>query len=193
MIQLIRRTLYIFIPIIIFLSSHVLVAQDLSAITDSSFATKETFDISDMSRKSVELTLKARELVNKTLNNEELIALKDNNEKIINTFNTLLKPESFVKLSTLSDRNLIAKLNYWQMNLGIISNQSLDISTVFKKLNEGATSLKNEIEVWRNSDDILEVEALSKTIRLRLDNVEQMADSTINILNSNCDQRIFDH
>jgi len=184
MIQLIRRTLYIFIPIIIFLSSHVLVAQDLSAITDSSFATKETFDISDMSRKSVELTLKARELVNKTLNNEELIALKDNNEKIINTFNTLLKPESFVKLSTLSDRNLIAKLNYWQMNLGIISNQSLDISTVFKKLNEGATSLKNEIEVWRNSDDILEVEALSKTIRLRLDNVEQMADSTINILNS---------
>jgi small-conductance mechanosensitive channel len=159
-------------------------AQDLSIISDSVFTAKKELDLSEVSKNSVELTLKAREMVDNVMNDEDLKELKDNNQKIIETFNRLLEPESYVKLSTISNRNLKAKLSYWQMNLKTISDQRVNIADAFNKLNNGAIALKKDLDAWKSSENLIKSELLAKTINHRIENTETMIDTTIDVLNT---------
>jgi small-conductance mechanosensitive channel len=141
-----------------------------------------SIELSQVSRKSAELTLKAKDLVRYAIDENELNRLKKENEDVIKQIDSLLKRESYVKLTSLSGRNLKSKLIYWQKNLQTVNEQQLELSSVFEDLDESSEYLEEELSLWNKTDELVKGDELAEAIHQRVTEVEKMVDTTLNVL-----------
>lgn len=136
---------------------------DLTA-NDTTLLNPGTIDLSEISRKSAELTLKAREIIIQSIDNESMNRLESGNNVVIHYMDSLLAREAYVNMTTLSNRNLNSKLNYWKQNLKTVTAQQLDLSKEFSKLNKSHQYLKDELELWKKTDELIQGDELSAAV-----------------------------
>ena len=130
-------------------------AQDSETSIADTVDVQSTIELSEISRKSAELTLKAKRLVSHAIDETELNRLKKDNENVIKNIDSLLKRESFVRLTSLSNRNLKSKLTYWQKNLQTVNDQQSELSSTFEDLEESSDYLKKELLLWNKTDKLV--------------------------------------
>jgi len=157
-------------------------AQDSEALTADTVEVQSTIELSQVSRKSAELTLKAKDLVRHAIDENELNRLKKDNENVIKQIDSLLKRESYVRLTSLSGRNLKSKLIYWQKNLQTVNDQQSELSSIFDNLDESSAYLKEELLLWNKTDELVKGDELAEAIHERVAEVEKMIDTTLNVL-----------
>ena len=119
--QYCRHLTVVIILCILHLHVNLVNAQDSETSIADTVDVQSTIELSEISRKSAELTLKAKDLVSHAIDETELNRLKKDNENVIKNIDSLLKRESFVRLTSLSNRNLKSKLIY---NRSTTNNQN---------------------------------------------------------------------
>jgi len=157
-------------------------AQDIDLTANDTVLDPESFDLSQVSRKSAELTLKAKAIVRKAINEKELNRVKAKNEKVITFIDSLLYRESFVQMSSLSSRNLNGKLFYWKQNLQTVEEEQSELAGIFTDLNESVKYLEEELELWTRTDEMVSGEELAVAVHQRFEEVKIMIDTTKNVL-----------
>jgi len=184
MIKYLLRATFVISFLSIFLISEKISAQETALIPNDSTANElETYDLSEISLKSAELTLKAKKLVKEAINKEKLTSLKQKNKKVINYIDSLLARESYVKLNSLSIRNLNSKLIYWKKNLQTVNNQQSELSEIFYDIEESTKKLDEDLEIWQRTDELAGENELAQTIHDRIAEIQLMIDTTSHILN----------
>ncbi|PLW95401.1 MAG: hypothetical protein C0591_11070, partial [Marinilabiliales bacterium] len=159
------------------------ISQEINlAAKDTTLLDPKTIDLSEISRKSAELTLATKEIVNQAIENEKLNSLKLNNSEIIHYMDSLLERETYVNMTTLSVRNLNSKLNYWEQNLKTVKGQQSNLAQVFQELNESHLYLKNELELWEKTDELIQGDELAKAVHKHFVENKMIIDTTKTII-----------
>jgi len=180
--QYCRHLTVVIILCILHLHVNLVNAQDSETSIADTVDVQSTIELSEISRKSAELTLKAKDLVSHAIDETELNRLKKDNENVIKNIDSLLKRESFVRLTSLSNRNLKSKLIYWQKNLQSVNDQQSELSSTFEDLDESSDYLKKELLLWNKTDELVKGDELAEAIHERVAQVEKMVDTTLNVL-----------
>lgn len=156
-------------------------AQDVTLLTDS-ISSENSIDISEVARKSAELTLKTKNLIRQAVDEDEMDRLKTENKQLIHFMDSLLDRETLVKMNTLSSRNLKGKLAYWQQNLQAVTHQQTELSSVFGELDESIKYLEEELALWKKTNELMQENKLGETVHKRFREITQMIDTTRNVL-----------
>ena len=168
-----------------FLSPESLPAQSIDVVPNDTITSEpKSFDLSEMSIKSAELTLKAKKLAKSAINKETLATLKKNNSKIIVFIDSLLGRESYVKLNAISNRNLKSKQIYWQQNLQTVNDQQSELSETFNKIEESTKYLNDELKTWTRTGELIKGDGLEKVVQGKIDEIKLIVDTTTQILNA---------
>lgn len=177
--------LVIFVFILQLTNTNLLFSQNIELTSsDSTILNQETIDLTQVSRKSAELTLKAKSLVRQAINEGELNRIKTENDLVIKFIDSLLVRESYVRMNTLSIRNLNGKLIYWKQNLKKVNKQQSELSGVFTELSESINYLDDELELWNKTDKLVKRDELGNAVHDRFVEISLMIDTTKNVLNS---------
>jgi len=150
---------------------------------DTTSQEPEIYNLAEISIKSAELTLKAKKLVKNAINEDKLNSLKQKNIKVINNIDSLLARETYVKLNSLSIRNLNSKLIYWQQNLQTVNNQQSELSKIFDNIEESTKNLYKDLDIWQKTDESVGDDELAQTVHNRIGEIQLMIDTTTQILN----------
>jgi small-conductance mechanosensitive channel len=154
---------------------------DLTA-KDTTLLDPETIDLSEISRKSAELTLAAREIISQAIDQVELDNLKRSNREVIHSMDSLISRESIVNMTNLSNRNLNSKLNYWKQNLKTVKDQQSNLSDVFSELNENHNYLKDEMEIWEKTNELIQGDELSEAVNTHFVDIKIIVDTTKKVI-----------
>ncbi len=158
-------------------------AQEPISLVEDTASIAKDIDLSEISRKSAELTLKAKDLVKEIITREELQELKNKNQALTHSMDSLLVA-SDVNVSTLSVRNLNGKIIYWELNLKEVKSHESELQSIFEDMSDNRESLKKELSYWRAVDKSIEGEQMTQTIHSRFNQVEKMIDTTLLVLDS---------
>jgi len=91
----------------------------------------KVLDLSEISKKSAELTLKTKTIRRKVIKDKELEKIDIENNKMIQFIDSLLLKEQEVEFSTLGARNLQNKLIDWKEKGSIIHDQIKILNDLF--------------------------------------------------------------
>jgi small-conductance mechanosensitive channel len=138
----------------------------------------KTIELSEISRKSAELTIQARDLTKKMISAEGLERINRFNDSLIRSMDSLLIV-SDENLNTLSVRNLKGKQTYWELKLQTLINQESKLTSVFKDLDGIRTTLKKERSIWKRTDERIQGEKMAEAVHKRFLSVEKMIDTTL--------------
>jgi len=181
--HLFKAALLIFSLIIFFFSIKLQAQEPGLLAADTTSQEPEIYNLAEISIKSAELTLKAKKLVKNAINEDKLNSLKQKNIKVINNIDSLLARETYVKLNSLSIRNLNSKLIYWQQNLQTVNNQQSELSKIFDNIEESTKNLYKDLDIWQKTDESVGDDELAQTVHNRIGEIQLMIDTTTQILN----------
>ncbi|MEJ2596071.1 MAG: hypothetical protein P8100_13330, partial [bacterium] len=170
-------TAFLLIP---FLNSF---AQETISLVEDSASVAEDVDLSEISRKSAELTLNTKDLVKGLVTKEELDDYEKQSQTLMKKMDSVLVVSN-VNVSTLSVRNLNGKIIYWELNLKEVKSFESELQSIFEDMADNRESLRKELDYWRTLDKSIDGEQMTETIHTRFKEVEQMIDTTLLLLDS---------
>lgn len=97
-------------------------------------------DLSEISKKSAELTLKTKTILRKVIKDKELEKIDNENKKLIQPFDLLLLKEREVELITLGKRNLQNELIDWKEKGVIVHDQIMILNDLFIGIDKDKTA-----------------------------------------------------
>jgi small-conductance mechanosensitive channel len=174
---------YRLVLLLFFIANLPLFGQDSPLPIPDTLAKTKTINLSDISRRSAKLTVQARDLAKEMITTEQLAKMSRFNDSLVQYMDSLLVV-SDENLTTLSVRNLKGKRTYWELNLKKIASQESKLISEFDDLEQVRKTLKEEMAIWKSTDERIRGEKLSSAVHQRFLAVEKMIDTTLQVVDT---------